>query len=123
MSGKYRYRFFDLMAGAMEFPSDANALVVRKVRALKSDVLLRTLEKAEKLRAYGQISVFDNRNAPVCTIEIHSGVVKSYNLIDNPERTEIYLPLRIVFLRSYRNDAWSFKKNLKGEDDEQKEKI
>ena len=111
MSEKYKYRFFELMSRALPYPADANEIVHKKVSALKSDVLLETLKKAEAIRAYGTISVFDNRNAPICSIEFHSGVVKTYNLIDNPEQTEIYLPLRVVFLRSYRNDLWSFKKD------------
>ena len=107
---KYKYRFFDLMSRVLAFPADANGIVHEKVKALKSQVLEDTIKKAESIRAYGNIQVFDSKNAPICSIEFHSGVVKTYNLIDNPEKTEIYLPLRVVFLRSYRNDTWSFKK-------------
>jgi hypothetical protein len=107
---KYKYHFFDLMGRALQFPADANGIVNEKVKALKCQILQDTIKKAETIRAYGNIQVFDNKNAPICSIEFHSGVVKTYNLIDNPEKTEIYLPLRVVFLRSYRNDAWSFKK-------------
>lgn len=110
MNEKYKYHFFDLMSRALSFPVDANEVVTRRVAALKCGVLMEVLAKAEKLRAYGTVSVFDNRNAPICTMEFHNGVVKTYNLIDNPEQTEIYTPLRVVFLRSYRNDLWSFKK-------------
>ena len=110
MMQKYKYNFFDLMSRELQFPADANGIVHEKVTALKSEVLEETIKKAEKIRAYGNIQVFDAKNAQICTIEFHSGVVKTYNLIDNPEKTEIFLPLRVVFLRSYRNDTWSFKK-------------
>jgi len=113
---KYKYSFCDYIGKSGPLPEDANAHLKACLQALKSDALNETIEKAEKNKHFGHISVYDAKDALVCTLEVHYGVVKTLQLVDDPEKNLIYKPLRVVYLRTHRNETWSFRK--KGGHDE-----
>lgn len=111
---KWKYSFGDLLSRKLEFPKDANAIIRKKIAVLSCPPLEEKLTKAETGRKHGKIHVFDNRCAPICQIELQSGVVKTFYIVDDPEKTQVYAPLHVVALWSERNILWSFKKQRNG---------
>lgn len=119
MNLKFKYKFADYISDLKKpLPDDANAVIKRNISALHSDVLNQTLEKAEKRRGFGNISVYDAHKALICSMELHSGIVKTFQMMDDPEKNEIYAPLRVLYLRSYRNSLWSFRKEKRLQQEE-----
>jgi hypothetical protein len=112
---KYKYSYGDWKHKRGTLPEDTNVIVRNLVSILKCDNLMATLDKSEKRRAFGEINVYDAKDTMLCSIEMHSGIVKTCRLICEPDNLTIVLPLKVVLLESHRNELWSFRSNEKGE--------
>jgi hypothetical protein len=111
MNQKYKYTFSEHIGpNAKAMPEDANGAIRKYIAPLHCDILENTINKAEKTRAYGDIYVYDAKNALICKMELQSGIVKTFQMMDDPEKNHIYAPLRVLYLKSYRNNLWSFRK-------------
>ena len=109
-SEKYKYFFSDFINSRDPLPDDINDPVKEMVRPLDCDKLIKEIEYAQKNRKFGQIVVYDSHNAGICSMDVHSGVVKTFQLIRNVDNLKVFKPFRVIFLVSHRNDICSFRK-------------
>ncbi len=110
---KYKYCFGEYIGEGKPLPEDANAMILMIVNPLGCEALEKAIADAQynpKQKGFGDICVYDAGGALICSMETHYGVVKTFEMVNDPEHTKIMKPLRVIHLISRRNEQWSFRK-------------